>query len=755
MHDRKTGRRVIASLVLIVLLGATVSALLAQAASATAAQITFYGSGAIQTNSKPYSIIAGPGGDMWFSENNGTRLAKITTSGVVTEIGGYVNGPDGLAFGPDGNIWVCENVGNKIARETTSGVVTHFSTGITANCRPKGICLGPDGNMWFCESNVARIGKITMAGVITEYPLPLGSQPYYIAVGPDGALWFTEYGSNSIGRITTSGAVTHAYVSAGSAPFGICAGPGDSMWFTESTAMKIGKVAMGGLVTEYGAGITSSWGRGIAYGSDGNIWWSENQHKGIAMMTPSGVVTEYQDIEASPGTMGMVLGPDDNIWFCCYASGEIGKVTISVPEHAWYLAEGTTAWGFHTNITIENPNATPVAARITYMPTGASSVTQDLMLAASSQTTVDPGSKLGQKDFSTKVEALDPMNAIAVDRTMTWTGQGAASPEAHSSIGVTSPATAWYLAEGSSAWGFECWLLVQNPNATDTTATFTYMIEGAAPKAVQHLVKAHSRATFNMADDIGAHDASVMITAPIPIIPERAMYRYNKREGHDSIGTTAAASDYYLAEGTSAWGFTTFVLVQNPNSSTVNVNVTYMTSGGPVSYPQFTMGANSRKTIRVNDSLANKDFSTKVHGSKPIIAERSMYWGAGSSLGEACHDSIGLAAPHSSFYLPDGQATPADGPTETWTLVQNPNSTAVSIRITYLRPNGTHNVTFADSIPANSRKTYNMGDKLEGRASIQVDCTTVGKKIMVERAMYFFGRGGGTDTIGGFRDLTL
>ena len=29
-----------------------------------------------------------------------------------------------------------------------------------------------------------------------------------------------------------------------------------------------------------------------------------------------------------------------------------------------------------------------------------------------------------------------------------------------------------------------------------------------------------------------------------------------------------------------------------------------------------------------------------------------MYWDSG--WGEACHDSIGLSAPHTVFYLPDG-----------------------------------------------------------------------------------------------------
>jgi hypothetical protein len=41
---------------------------------------------------------------------------------------------------------------------------------------------------------------------------------------------------------------------------------------------------------------------------------------------------------------------------------------------------------------------------------------------------------------------------------------------------------------------------------------------------------------------------------------------------------------------------------------------------------------------------------------------------------------------------------------------------------------------------------------INGRAAIEVTCKTAGKKVMVERAMYWNGRGAGTDTIGGFGD---
>ncbi len=415
----------------------------------------------------------------------------------------------------------------------------------------------------------------------------------------------------------------------------------------------------------------------------------------------------------------------------------------------WYLAEGSTAWGFNQYVTIINPNMEAVTARVTYMTATGPTSPPDVALPALSQTTINPKDKLGQQDFSTKVECLEG-KGIAVDRTMTWTGPGAASEEAHNSIGVPSPATTWYLPEGSSAWGFECWLLIQNPNDTEATCNVTYMIEGTGPKTFTKKVPANSRRTYDMSKDIGNFDASIKVESDIPVIPERAMYRNNRREGHDSIGTTAPATDYYLAEGTSAWGFTTYVLVQNPQPTETEVTISYMTPQGQWQQPKFKMPANSRKTIRVNDYLPNTDLSTHVHGNQPIIAERAMYWGADKPLGEACHDSIGMAQPHTSFYLPDGQTS--DG-RETWTLIQNPNDTEVTVDISYLGPAGQGNVTFTEKVPMNSRRTFNMADRgINGRAAVMVTCKTEGKKIMVERAMYWNSRGAGTDTIGGYSD---
>lgn len=440
------------------------------------------------------------------------------------------------------------------------------------------------------------------------------------------------------------------------------------------------------------------------------------------------------------------------------------SASFSNAYSTWYLAEGSTAWGFGAGINIANPNDEDLNAKVTYMLTGGKTKELTVGLPKTSKVTVMPAETVGNADFSTKVECVQG-KTIAVDRTMEWQSGEGQTAGAHNSIGVTAPSTAWYLPEGSSKWGFQTWLLIQNPGDVEASCDVTYMIEGVGPKTINHQVPEHSRATYNLAEEVGQADASIKVDSNVGVIPERAMYTFwpasgsgdaVRREGHDSIGALQPANDFFLAEGSTAWGFTTYVLVQNPNSSQAKVTLTYMTNDGPVTDAPFTMPANSRKTIRVNDAHPDMDLSTKVHSDKPIVAERSMFWSLPGVGGLATTDSIGTSAAHMSWCLPDGAATDENGGAETFTLVQNPNKADVQVRISYLNEGGKDNVVFTDTVPASSRKTYNMADKYApgatASASIVVESLTAGKKVIVERSMYMNGRWGGTDTIGAWTD---
>ncbi|MBU1670571.1 MAG: DUF11 domain-containing protein [Actinobacteria bacterium] len=459
--------------------------------------------------------------------------------------------------------------------------------------------------------------------------------------------------------------------------------------------------------------------------------------------------------------------------------GRPTEVTAKSQNYKWYLAEGSAGWGFTTHINLENPNANDVTARLTYMVTDpvqaaagnvrAVPAVRDVVLPGQSQTVINPADDVGVQDFSTKIECLEG-DPIAVDRTMTFPSGEAVAFGAHNSIGVRAPAKTWYLPEGSSAWGFECWTLIQNANTSDAHVKLTYMTE-AGPASFDKVVPGQSRCTFNMADDIGQQDASIMVESDMMVIPERSMYtRWTppgageefRREGHCSIGTTAPARDYYLAEGSTAWGFVTYVLVQNPNATPAEVTLSYQSNGGGFADAPFTMPPNSRRTVRLNDLHPELDLSTRVSADVPIIAERAMYWAADSQSDFAMHDSIGIADPHAAWFLPDGMTSSDEDGTETYTLVQNPGDTDVEIQVVYLPLDGaTDPVGFTDTVPARSRKTYDMADKLtDTSASVMVMVQLPGAGalqaafpgIIVERSMYYEGRWSGTDTIGGWLD---
>jgi len=424
-------------------------------------------------------------------------------------------------------------------------------------------------------------------------------------------------------------------------------------------------------------------------------------------------------------------------------------IIFSPLSTVWYLAEGSEGWGFDTEISIINPNSKPAKVLITYM-TPEGSVNRPYMdISPMARVTLDPASDgMAGKDFSTKVECVNGLE-IAASRTMFWK-RDSSRYEGHSSIGVVSPARTWYLPEGSSSWGFECWLLVQNPNDEPASISITYMIEGASPVTVNKQVNGKSRATFNMASDIGSADASILVESNIPVVAERAMYRYSRSEGHSSVGVTSPSKDFYLAEGCTGWGFKTYILIQNPQGEKNEAQITFQTQGGEVKHAPLTLEPLSRKTICVNDILPDSDFSTHVTSNLPIVAERAMYWIG--EAGESCHDSIGMSSSFRVFYLPAGESGEILGKKfETWTLVSNPEEVPVDVKVSYLTCEGLKNKSFTVRIPAGTRYSFPMGEYIkDDYAGVVVECLTGGRKIVAESSTYWDGRSGGISSIGGY-----
>jgi hypothetical protein len=101
---------------------------------------------------------------------------------------------------------------------------------------------------------------------------------------------------------------------------------------------------------------------------------------------------------------------------------------------------------------------------------------------------------------------------------------------------------------------------------------------------------------------------------------------YRSKDGTCSIGTTAPAATWYLAEGATAGGFETWVLVQNPGDTAARVTLTYQTGEGEVAGPTLSLAAKSRQSVNVGSYVSTYDVSTVVSSNVPVVAERAVYF---------------------------------------------------------------------------------------------------------------------------------
>ncbi|MFI5005234.1 MAG: hypothetical protein ACHQE6_09500 [Solirubrobacterales bacterium] len=296
----------------------------------------------------PASIVSGPDGNLWFSQEGAARgVGSITPSGAITELSAGLNmgsRPRAIAAGPEGNLWFTdEGTTPAIGRITPGGAVTEFSAGLNTGSKPLKIASGPDGNIWFTDQGATRaIGRVTPGGAITEFSTGLneGAEPIGIAPGADSNVWFADEGKTpAIGRITPSGAITEMTTGLDklSQPRNIAPGPDGNMWFTdEGAAPAIGRITPSGAITEFAEGGVGKGEipRGIAPGPDGNLWFTAiGVTSEIGRITPSGAISEFSvGANAKNEPVNIAPGPDGNMWFAVEGpTPAIGQVGTGAP----------------------------------------------------------------------------------------------------------------------------------------------------------------------------------------------------------------------------------------------------------------------------------------------------------------------------------------------------------------------------------------------------------------------------------------
>jgi hypothetical protein len=325
---------------------------------------------------------------------------------------------------------------------------------------------------------------------------------------------------------------------------------------------------------------------------------------------------------------------------------------------------------------------------------------------------------------------------------------------------VPRPATTWYLAEGSTSGDFSLFYLLQNANQTASTVTIRYLLPGGRPPIErQYSLPPTSRTTIAVDAQGGgleSTDVSAVITADLPIIVERAMYRSTPTQpfaaGHGSAGVTAPATSWFLAEGATGPFFDCFILLANPQTQPATVAIDYLLSDGRTFSKSYTVPAESRYSVWVDNEeipagsgikpLDNVAVSSTVTSDVPIIVERTMWWPSPAITSDywtEAHNSPGATATGTEWAMAEGEVGGAQG-AETYILIANTSSAAGSARVILYFEDGT-SVQRDFSLLPRSRRSINVSSDFP---------TAVGKRfgsrvqslgatpaqIVVERAMY-------------------
>jgi streptogramin lyase len=190
------------------------------------------------------NIAADGAGNLWITEFIKDRIGRINPldpTHTITEFdlhscAPFPCRPLDIATGPDGNAWFTLANGSEVARVTPSGVITYFTIdGVS----PQGIAAGADGQIYFNEFSATtgqdEIGRLDINGNQTgTFPIHNGANAQTLALGADGNIWIPELGLDSLGHLSPAGVYGEVglpctYVR----PFGISSGPDGGIWFTD------------------------------------------------------------------------------------------------------------------------------------------------------------------------------------------------------------------------------------------------------------------------------------------------------------------------------------------------------------------------------------------------------------------------------------------------------------------------------------------------------------------------------------------
>lgn len=193
----------------------------------------------------------------------------------------------------------------------------------------------------------------------------------------------------------------------------------------------------------------------------------------------------------------------------------------------WLLAEGSTGEGFETYILIQNPQEVSANVHVGFLGENGEEARVSVDMVAKSRRTLRVYDYVPDSfHVSTIVTSEIP---VVAERSTYWNSTIASETyqmrDGHSTVGAAESGKLWLVPEGSSAGGFDTYILIANSEPNNANAIVTLMTTEGPLEKISVVIPSLSRTTLRLSDFAsGLQEVSAKISSDTDIVVERSMY---------------------------------------------------------------------------------------------------------------------------------------------------------------------------------------------------------------------------------------
>ena len=342
----------------------------------------FSGDGGPAVNAQfetPFAVAVDGAGNLFVADIYGSRVRKISSSGIISTIAGdgsynfsgdggpasaaQLHAPTGVAVDPAGNLFIADYCNQRIRKVSVDGTIATFAGGgaRTGDGIPAtearlisllGVAVDAAGNVLIADEYTG-VRKVSPDGIISTVagggqawgtaadggPATSGAiLPFGVAVDGSGNLPFIDSYGNLIRRVSADGVITTTVAGGpccfsgdgGPAisaqlndPAGVSVDSGGNVYIADAKNLRVRKVTPDGTIATVASACfypDDLWAAcGLALDAAGNIYFSDDT--GLFKIAPNGSSTQL-----SAGAFGLVADGAGNL----FASDEYNNVVLRI-----------------------------------------------------------------------------------------------------------------------------------------------------------------------------------------------------------------------------------------------------------------------------------------------------------------------------------------------------------------------------------------------------------------------------------------